>query len=297
MYARKLNSLAQMKRADRITVLSDGLPLIAANALAYERDARHMNGAGRFRSAAVLHSYAEEEAAKVVILLDLVRGGLDDAALVKKAVRNFYSHLARGIYARVYETNIGSLDEARRYTTDLRQKLYLDGPMDVDWIFGNEVTTDREERLYVDYVEYENQERRWVSPLREGRDEFYELHSHRSWLLELVDVLGSLGVLSPGGVEATSAAWSGAAIDDDTYWDDFWRRNESVLQELRRRGQEFTDADQPAINFICQRWAIPLLPLDLSEIKTNIDDLTREREWRLDQLNREWYGDIADFDY
>lgn len=286
-----------MNRVDRVAVLGAGLPLIAENALAYERDARHMNNVGRFRSAAVLHSYAEEEAAKVVILLDLVRAGLTDAALVKKTITNFYSHLARGIYARVYDTNIGSLHEARQYTTPLRQKLYLDGPMDVDWIFGNEVTTDREERLYVDYVEYENQVRRWVTPLRETGQENYELYSGRSWLLELVDVLGSFGVLSPGGVEATSTAWNGAAIGDDTPWGEFWHRNEGVLQELYSRGQEFTDADQSRITFVCERWTVPLLTLDLSEIRTKIDDLEQERKWKLDQLHREWYGDIADYDF
>jgi hypothetical protein len=52
-----------------------------------------------------------------------------------------------------------------RYVDLLRRNYYLDGPNDVDWLFRNEIMAEREERLYVDYVETDDGDM-WISPRR-----------------------------------------------------------------------------------------------------------------------------------
>jgi AbiV family abortive infection protein len=164
MEPRRLKTISRIPESQRFCVLSEGMELLADNVATLDLDASTLVASRRSRGAAVLRCFAEEEAAKVLILLDLARAGWKNHAAVKACMQNFYAHLARGLYAQAYDGSPADLAEVRGYVEQLRQQYYLDGPMDVDWIFGNEVLTSREERLYVDYVEDENGDRHWTGP-------------------------------------------------------------------------------------------------------------------------------------
>ncbi|MDQ3763777.1 MAG: hypothetical protein M3460_19825 [Actinomycetota bacterium] len=153
MLPRRFSTIVQVPERRRFRVLAEGTKLLAENVATLEADATTLDVSRRDRGAAVLRCFAEEEAAKVLILLDLARAGWQDHAAVRACLSSFYSHLARGLYVKAYDGSPADLAEVRGYVDHLRQEYYLDGPMDVDWIFGNEVLASREERLYVDYVE------------------------------------------------------------------------------------------------------------------------------------------------
>lgn len=164
MHPRRLRSIAQVREADRFGILGEGLSMLAENVHNLTEDIEDRGKNRRFQAAAVLSCFAEEEAAKILILLDIARAGWSDRDAVGRAMDAFYAHLARGLYVRAYDGSPTDLGEVRRYVDSWRQEFYLDGPMDVDWIFNNEVLASREERLYVDYVEFEDGDRRWIGP-------------------------------------------------------------------------------------------------------------------------------------
>src|SRR6266496_1328505 len=115
MDPRRLRTISQVPEARRFSVLGEGLELLADNVATLEHDAGTLGAARRHRGAAVLRCFAEEEAAKVMILVDLARAGWNDRDAVKACMANFYSHLARGLYVRAYRGSPADLAEVREH--------------------------------------------------------------------------------------------------------------------------------------------------------------------------------------
>jgi hypothetical protein len=202
MEARSLIQLTTIPAAKRMPLIAEGLGLIAEHVTTLHGDLLHLIEVGRRRSAAVVDGLAQEEAAKALILLDIVRTGWRDQVLVLQQLRRFYNHLARGIYARVVDGRPADLAEVRRYVDSLRRSHYLDGPNDVDWTFRNQIMAEREDDLYVDYVVAED-ESFWTTPAR--RDDYPARRP--SMIIELVVALDRLGCLSVKGLEVVASAW------------------------------------------------------------------------------------------
>src|SRR5262245_37361001 len=102
--------------------------------------------------ATILAGVVDEEAAKFCILLDAVRCRSHGQKALSDQLHRCYDHLAKGIYIRAYEARPGDFAEIERLVANCRRTLYLDGPNDVDFIFGNDIVRERAESLYVDYV-------------------------------------------------------------------------------------------------------------------------------------------------
>jgi hypothetical protein len=73
MRPRAIRDLDQLRDADLIPAIAEGLELVKENAFHLERDARLLWNQGGARGHRALISHAKEEAAKVLILLDAVR--------------------------------------------------------------------------------------------------------------------------------------------------------------------------------------------------------------------------------
>src|ERR1700693_4570393 len=92
------NLLCQMKHDDRLDFLAEGLPIILDSARGFWAAAQQLSALPR--EADVLENHAEEEAAKILIVMDMVRCPQKLAASKMGAmVKWFYDHLARLIYA------------------------------------------------------------------------------------------------------------------------------------------------------------------------------------------------------
>lgn len=281
MDARRLKRITQIPEHQRFSVLGEGMDLLADNVATLDLDVRTLGASRRDRGAAVLRCFAEEEAAKVMILLDLARSGWNDHAAVTICMKNFYSHLARGLYVRAYDGSPADLAEVRQYVDHLRREYYLDGPMDVDWIFGNEVLTGREERLYVDYIEDEHGDRRWTGPADRAAmfDEPFSFPAPQSTVVPLVAAMHRIGLLTEEGLSATRAVWDAVAVDDSTHWSDLEPLNVAVIEKLATGGRQYaTEEDREALRYVVGHWIFPLTSLDLTMAKVELSDLKRERE-------------------
>ena len=284
MLPRRLRTIVQVPARDRFRVLAEGAELLAENVATLEADATTLGDIRRERGAAVLRSFAEEEAAKVLILVDLARAGWQDQPAVQACLSRFYVHLARGLYVKAYEGRPADLAEVRRYLDQFRQEYYLDGPMDVDWIFGNEVLTSREERLYVDYIEDEHGDRRWTGPADRAAifDNSFSFAAPAATVVRLVAAMRRIGLLTEQGFGATRAVWDGVVVDDSMHWSDLHPRNIAVLQKLQAlQGRAFAEGDRAAVRYVAERWNFPLANLDMDMTKVELAELQRQREWWL----------------
>ncbi|MFI9569721.1 AbiV family abortive infection protein [Streptomyces rishiriensis] len=274
MKPRDLVAVLNVPKAERLTLIAEGLELLAEHVSTLRDDLIHLQEAGRSRGAAVIDGLASEEAAKMLILLDVVRMGWSDTVAVRGQLKNFYNHLARGIYARLIAGRPADLAEVRRYAESLRRELYLDGPNDVDWIFRNSVEADREESLYVDYVTSEG-DSAWITPARLSD---LKLSSWPSMVVDLSLALHRLGCTSEKGLEIIAKEWDGFSLDDDTHWVKVEAINKRILNKLHAAGLCSDDLTRADIRLALEQWIFPLGGVDLSPIKVTKTELLAERE-------------------
>ena len=112
----------------------------------------------------MLEGYAEEEAAKILILVDAVRCPPKlVASRLNKIVGWFYNHLARLIYAEAVSWKPTHLAELREYVDRQRRGHYLEGNAG-EYIAPNWAVYQRESLLYADIEAYQDGKLEWSSP-------------------------------------------------------------------------------------------------------------------------------------
>jgi AbiV family abortive infection protein len=277
--ARALKRVAQLPKPARLEVIAEGLGLLAEHVSKLRDDVHQLAEAQRPRGFAALAAQADEEAAKALILLDVVRMGWRDQDLVQRQVRRFYDHLARRIYAEVAEMRPATFGEVRELVDSMRPALYLDGPNDFDWIFRNQLLARREEQLYVDYVHDEDGDR-WVTPAAYADIRF----GYSTPVLDLVVAASNVGLCSRHGLEVAATVWKGVAFDDSTHWVEVEARNREVLEQLEGRGLMLPQATPEDAWRVVDRWTFPLGALELEEMPVTLQELQAERERRLANL-------------
>lgn len=283
MKPRNFVALLNAPKAERLAVIAKGLELLAEHVGALRDDLVHMQEVGRSRSAAVIDGLASEEAAKMLILLDVVRMGWTDVEAVREQLKCLHNHLARGIYGKVVAGRPADLAEVRGYTESLRRSLYLDGPNDVDWIFRNSVDSEREENLYVDYVTYEGGSF-WTTPATRTDLTSAAWPDMVSTVIDLALSLHRFGCTSEKGLKIIAKEWGGVAVEDDTHWSEIEAINKKILQQLDASGLCNNDLTQADVRLALEHWTFPLGGVDLTPIKVTVTELQDERDnWAANQ--------------
>jgi hypothetical protein len=272
MEPRALSRIMQLPTRRRLDVIAEGLDLLAEHVLALRENIHDLAAHKRRRGVGVLTAHANEEAAKMLVLLDLVRLAWRDQKAANRQVGYFYSHLARWIYAEAAEMRPASFAEIRRLVEIWRASHYLDGPNDVDWVFRNELIARREESIYVDYVHHEDGDE-WTTPRR-----FDEVQwGTPTPVLDLVGALHRLGCTSRRGLDVIAAAWKGQRITDQTHWQEVAALNRLVVENVREEGLASDDVSAGDVGAVVDSWTFPLSGLDLSEHEVSVADLEAER--------------------
>lgn len=140
----------QLPRAQFLQTMSEGLPSIAQNALDLWREASEFANHGHRRAVGILQALAEEEAAKVLLLFDALRCPDRRRADRDRLVRQFATHLAKGIYANYYNTRPSDMREVGHIIERQRRAFYREGDYG-EFIAPNWIVHSRELRLYVSY--------------------------------------------------------------------------------------------------------------------------------------------------
>lgn len=196
---RQARKLCQMPHIQRLEFLSEGLPLIHGSARSLWEACRKL-AKKKPREASVLQGLAEEEAAKVLILMDAVRcpkSRIDSK--LGTIISWFYDHLARLIYVESVGWKPTGVKELQAYVDTHRKAYELVGYAG-EYIVPNWKLYMRESLLYVDVEADEDGKLSWGDPV--GQHSYFLTDPPP--VLQLVEAMELAGLFSLEGLRATS---------------------------------------------------------------------------------------------
>ena len=274
---RAILDLEQLSDNALFETLSEGMPLIVGNAEGFDETARRLYRDGEFRASEVMRGFAEEEAAKVLILVDYVRCPRSwerRAQLLKR----FYGHVAKRTHAIACDfPRIASFRELSDLVESECCPWYLDGPNGVDWIFPNSISEKREHDLYVDYVRDVTDAAgacHWIAPAPPIR---FLSEYQPSDCVTLVRSLFEAGALSTSGLAEIADVWRSFAPVPNT---DRGELRRLIVETLDRLALRSSAIEEETTRFIISHWPFPLWPLTMKEPRADDGDLDGLREER-----------------
>jgi len=291
---RQAYRLTGMSYDDRIDFIAIGLPLILERAQKLYTDSQSLSNSPA--SEAILINGAKEEAAKILILMDIIRCPKKRIATdIGKLMKWFYSHLARLIYADVNRWKPQDIPQLKAYIRGDRKTHYLDGAIG-EYISPNMAIYLRESQLYVDVAVFEANKPQWVSPLHDG----FQPHNGKPLALHLAEDFNTLGLLSEKGLRLVADIWDPfdftgeEAENSRDHWDENGGQraigtpqSDKLMRELFKRVQQDGISGpgdiQTAMNRLFRNWQFPLYDFDLSPIVVTQNELEREQELLLAQ--------------
>jgi hypothetical protein len=231
----------------------------------------------RARGIEILRLAAEEEAAKVRVLLDAVRCPRakrpDDSA---RQLQYFNDHLAKGIYAECCDRRPAGFGDVRRWIERERKDLYLDGPSGVDWIFYNESLRRREERIYIDFVENDG-EHVWHDPMMLEQLGIPMSGRFAPSVVRLVTALGDAGCFDAPALKVVADVWRPVAIDDEFPWHSLREVNRKTLQLMEESCLLNPGSDETYARVV-DEWPFPMYGLDLRRKRVDKNELREIRD-------------------
>lgn len=269
--------LCQMSAKDRLAFLAEGLPLILASAEGFQAGAEALRD--RPRETDVLEGFAAEEAAKVLILIDMQR--------CPKAVRSqqtgtsirwFYDHLARLLYADAVKWKPSNKGELRSYIDRHRRSHGVDGPVG-EYILPSGPVYDRERRLYADVERYDDRRPMWNAP--RSWKEGLPATSIFNWppaALRLAQAMQRLGMFTEGGLAAVADIWGGETLTDAMTPHEAIALSEQMLRAIEAKGLVGEDATEDDMRMIYHDWPFPMWDFDLSLVSVPLEELEEERD-------------------
>ena len=266
--------------------ISKGIPHIVESAEELEGASVQLFAAKEFRASDIVKGHAEEEAAKVLILLDSVRCP-PTAKAKAKVLKGFNRHLVKRIYAEANSRpNILSFGELADFVEHERRPFYLDGPTGVDWIFPNAITADREQKMYVDYVRDITEphgDYSWYAPLVPPVAAFGSYRPPR--VVGLSRALCDAGVSSADGLACVAEVWREFEPDRGTSRAELRNLIQGTLIRLHEAGSSSTGRE--AESLIVSEWSFPLWLLDLTVRPSPggiLDELRNERQRMIERI-------------
>ena len=255
--------LARMPDERLFTAIAEGIPLIVQNAKSLDDTAHRLCREKEFRASEILRGLAEEEAAKVLILIDLVRCPRESEQRSETAKR-FYDHIAKRIYSMTCSLQgIWTYKEVCDLVKRECRPFYLDGPNDIDWIFRNSIAAEREQTQYVDYVRDITEEAgdyNWRVPA-EALPGLWQYVTPES--VNLSEALSQCGANSHDGLAVIADVWRGFEPSLGTNRDELGGLIAYTLNRLAECQPGVPD--QTAQSVVIAGWPFPLWSLSVKE--------------------------------
>lgn len=252
-----------------MNTLSEGLALIIENVLTLWREANEVAGLGRRRAVGILQSFAEEEAAKAMLLFDAIRCPENQRVNREALLRQFDQHLAKGIYAYYYNTRPADMREVRQIVETERRLFYRDGEYG-EFIADNWILHNREAKLYVSYLRNDDGTHSWWSPYPA---DFLWGDIVPSGVLRVTEALSQLGLFVLPRLLMVSDFWNRINfVEEDPdpavcpRNPDFRTLNLQMFESMEANGIVFGEADALEIRTVIDGLLFPLYPFDLRRL-------------------------------
>ena len=266
--------LCQMSQSDRLDCIADGLPIILASSMGFWQAATKLNN--HVREAVVLARHAEEEAAKVLILMDIVRCPRQLlASRIGDMVKWFYSHLARLIYAEAVSWKPMHVAQLREYVNSNRKSHEVEGAVG-EYILPNWTIFNREGVLYADIAVYEGESNQWNNPADLIHD--FSFPRHPPTVLQLAEAMSQLGLFTRRGLEATAATWATTEFKDQESFQDARDLTWKLIERLEDEELPSQQAEQQHVQLLYDTWPLPMYNLDFRLIPVPLEDLRAKQD-------------------
>ena len=270
---RQARALCTMSYGARLDFIAEGLPIILKSAQGFWNASCLLDQSRR--EASVLEGFAEEECAKILILLDVVRCPASQVSvrvgrIVKKV---FYDHLARLIYAKAQSWKPVDVTQLQEYVDTERQGHYLEGGMS-EYIMPNWAIYSRESTMYADIEVHEDEKPRWSDP------------HHWSGIamrmkpisLQLAEALSAIGVFTRAGLQATADTWGAVDFVDNQGYSEARDLTRQLATRLEADGLVSGEARDSDGHSFYNLWQLPMYNLDFTKIEVPLEQLEAERE-------------------
>jgi hypothetical protein len=271
----------------RLEVLAEGLPIILQSAQGFWQSSQQLRQS-HGREAKVLEGFAQEEAAKTLILMDAVRCPPKlVASKLNRIVGWFYDHLARLIYAEAVSWKPMHLAQLREYVNQQRRGHYLEGHAG-EYIMPNWTIYQRESRLYADIEAHQDDALHWNAP----RDPYTDLPFPDSFTppaLLVAAAMQQVGMFTGKGLQAVSDIWGSLEYKDKEDRCDGEKLTERLLHRPHAEGLMLDTVQEDDLATLYRTWQIPMYNLDFSLIPVTIEELEAAQE-------REYWSMVGDLE-
>lgn len=272
---RQARSLCRMPHYERLAFIAEGLPIILESASGFWAASCKLQEKPREQE--VLARFAEEESAKILILLDIVRCPQTRiASRIGVLTGWFYDHLARLIYAQAANWKPMHLAQLREYVDSQRKAHYLEGYAG-EYILPNDNIASREGMLYADVEAYEDGVPGWHSP-RGYTSTSSVFADWKPAALRVSEAFSALGIFSLRGLGITAERFGALEFKDKENYGDAERLTEALLTQLADE-QLITDSvSDTHIREVYSAWQLPMYNLDFKLLDIPMEDLEKERD-------------------
>ncbi len=271
---RQAQRLCQMTQAKRLEFIAEGLPIILGSAQGFWQATRKVSE--DVREAVVLVNQAKEEAAKILILLDMVRcPGSLLASRIGDMVKWFYCHRARLIYAEAVSWKPADVAQLRKYVDRSRRSHDLEGAVG-EYIVPNSTIFNRERLLYSDIAAYEGQGPMWSNPADQIHESsFLDLPPV---VLKLAEAMSLLGMFTLRGLEVTAKTWGNTDFKDKESYPQASALTRILIERLISKRVTSDQAEEKHVHLLFSEWPLPMYNLDFGLIQVSLKDLRDEQE-------------------
>lgn len=270
-----------MRHEDRLTFIAEGLPILLSSSQGFQDAATRLGGSPR--EADVLVSFADEEAAKIMILLDIVRCPPAQVNQhIGKLMRWFYDHLARLVYAKAITWKPRNVGQLQNYITHECEEHTLEG-FAGEFIMPGGLVHERESALYADIQSYDNEELAWHEP----RARPILFGPEESGALQLTMAMQRLGLLNLEGLRIMATAWNGTRFIGQQTPTTAEALIQNMLEQMDAERLIPDRAKEADVSTLYKGWQLPMYELDITPTIQTIEEL---RETQARMLNDEIGG-------
>lgn len=264
--------LCNLPRPAQLDLIAEGLPIILASAQGFWEAATKLKK--HPREARVLEGFCEEECAKIMILMDLVRCPKKLASRrVGKLTSIFYDHLGRLIYADAQGWKPMHMAQLREYVDHAREGHYCEGYAG-EYIVPNSSRYRRESTLYADIELYEDGVPHWSAPLKLGAFGM----AFQPMALTIAQAMSALGLFDRRGIQAVSEIWDQVEFAETENFEDTRRLTGELFARLDAEKLVSEDATERQAGTIANDWQMPMYNLEFRELPMKLADLKAQQE-------------------
>ena len=248
--------LCQMPQPERLAFIAEGLPVVLASARGFWRAARQLEK--QVREAVVLERHAEEEAAKVLILMDIAR--------CPKRLRGC---------SAVVRWKPMHVAQLREYVDLHRKSHHVDGTVG-EYTMPNSTIFNREGLLYADIAAYEEEGASWSDPADLIHP--FSFSGCPPTALKLAESMSRLGMFTQRGVDVTAEVWGSVEFKELESFRDADALTRTLLERLLAEDLPTEEAEDEDVQLLYGAWQLPMYHFDFGLIEVPLEDLRSEQE-------------------